>query len=88
MVAVLLIVVPLGVSALTLTTRVKLALAPAAKVAMAQVTVPVPPTAGLVQAKAGPAVCVIDTNVVFVGVASLSETLWASLGPAFATLIV
>src|SRR6266851_5087794 len=88
MVAVLLIVVPLAVFAFTFTTRVKLALAPAANVAMVQLSVPVPPGAGLVQEKAGPAVCVIETNVVFAGVASLSETLWASLGPAFATLMV
>jgi len=88
MVAVLLIVVPLGVFAFTFTTRVKLALALAASVAMVHVTVPVPPGAGLVQEKDGPAVCAIETNVVFAGVASLSETLWASLGPAFATLMV
>jgi hypothetical protein len=88
MVAVLLIVVPSGVLAFTFTTMLKLALAFAAKVAMVQVTVPVAPGAGLVQEKDGPAVCAIDTNVVFAGVASLSETFWASLGPAFATLIV
>src|SRR5713226_8342148 len=59
MVAVLLIVVPLGVFAFTFTTRVKLALALAlaASVAMVHVTVPVPPGAGLVQEKDGPAVC-------------------------------
>src|SRR6266852_1789955 len=67
MVAVLLIVVRSCVFAFTLTTRLKLALAPAANVAMVHVTVPVPPGAGLVQVKAGPAVCVIDTNVVFAG---------------------
>src|SRR2546430_17347660 len=87
-VAVLLIVVPLGVFALTFTTRLKLALAPAANVAIAHVTVPVPPAAGLVQVNAGPLICATDTNVVFAGVASLSEAFWASLGPAFATLIV
>src|SRR5438132_1155091 len=86
-VAVLVIVVPLGVFEFTLTTRLKLALSPAANVAMVHVTVPVSPGAGLAQAKAGPAVCVIDTNVVFAGVASLSETFWASLGPAFETSI-
>ena len=87
-VAVLLIVVPFGVFAFTFTTRLKLALAPAASVAMVQVTVPVPPKPGLVHEKAGPAVSVIDTKVVFAGVASPSETLRASLGPAFETLIV
>src|SRR4029077_17523964 len=87
-VAVLLIAVALGVFAFTFTTRLKLALTPAANVGMVHVTEPVPPTAGLVQEKGGPAVCVIDTNVVFAGVASLSETLCASLGPAFAALIV
>src|SRR5438552_18122167 len=87
-VAVLLIVVPFGVFAFTLTTRLKLAFAPAANGEIVQVTVPVPPSAGLVHEKDGPAVCEIDTNVVFAGVASLSDTVWASLGPAFATLIV
>jgi hypothetical protein len=75
MVAVLLIVVRSGVFAFTFTTRVKLAVAPAANVAIVHVTVPVPPTAGLVHEKDGPAVWVIDTNVVFVGVASVTETL-------------
>jgi hypothetical protein len=74
MVAVLLIVVPLGVFPSTFTTRLKVALAPDVNVVMVHVTVPVPPDAGLVQVKAGPAVCMIDTNVVFAGVASLSET--------------
>src|SRR6267142_4277020 len=73
MVAVLLIVVRSGVFAFTFTTRLKLALAPAANVAIVHVTVPVPPGAGLVQEKDRPAVWVIDTNVVFVGVASPSE---------------
>ena len=74
MVAVLLIVVPLGVFPFTFTTRLKVALAPDVNVAMVHVTVPVPPNAGLVQVKTGPAVWVIDTNVVFPGVASPSET--------------
>src|SRR5882672_775476 len=70
MVAVLLMSVPFGVFAFTLTTRLKLALAPDASVAMLHVTVPVPPSAGLVQVKPGPAACAIDTNVVCAGVAS------------------
>ena len=74
MVAVLLIVVPLDVFPFTFTTRLKVALAPDVNVAMVHVTVPLPPNAGLVQVKAGPTVWVIDTNVVFAGVASPSET--------------
>src|SRR2546430_6799399 len=54
MVTVLLITVPSGVSALTLTTSVNVALAPAANVARVAVTVPVPPTGGVVRVNAGP----------------------------------
>src|SRR5713226_4949969 len=78
--AVLLIVVPLVVEELMFTTSVNVAVAPAARVALVAVTVPVPPTAGVVSVNAGPEVCIIETNVVFVGVESVSEMFWASLG--------
>src|SRR2546423_12788529 len=84
MVTVLLITVPSGVSALTLTTSVNVALAPAANVARVAVTVPVPPTGGVVRVNAGPLSWVKDTNVVFAGMTSVIVTLRASLGPAFA----
>src|SRR5439155_1115602 len=70
---------PLASLALTLTTRVKVALAPAARVAAVVVTVPVPPTVGVVDVK--PTGAVKDTKVVPVGTASVSATLCASLGP-------
>src|SRR5437667_2882 len=63
-VAVLVIVDPPGVVAATATTISKVALAPAARVTMVQLTVPVPPTAGVMQVKDGPKVCVSETNVV------------------------
>jgi hypothetical protein len=55
-VAVLTMFEPLGVFWLTFTTTVKVAVAPAARVAVVQVIVPVPPIAGVVQVKVGPAV--------------------------------
>lgn len=56
--------------------------------AIVQVTVPVPPGGGLVHAKAGPVDCDSETNVVFAGTASVSETLAAFDGPLFVTTIV
>src|SRR5687768_2369656 len=79
-VAVLLIVTPVGVPAVTLTTKVNVAEAPAASVAIVAVTVPVPPAGGVVSVNAGPDVCIADTNVVLAGTTSLSVTPCASLG--------
>ena len=76
-VAVLLSVVPFGVLAFTLTTSLKVAVAPASNLEIVQVTVPVPPTAGAEQLKAGPLVCVNERNVVLAGVASVNDTLTA-----------
>jgi hypothetical protein len=53
---------------------------------MVQEIVPVPPGAGFVQAKAGPEVWVLLTNVVPAGVASDIVTVAASLGPLFVTV--
>src|SRR5438309_407498 len=55
-VTVFLIVVPLAVFAFTFTTSVNVAVLPEASVAVLQLTVPVPPTDGLLQVKAGPLV--------------------------------
>jgi len=52
------------------------------------VTVPVPPTAGVLSVNAGPEVCIIETNVVLGGVVSVSETLDAGSGPALVNVIV
>src|SRR5438093_7181500 len=82
-----LVMVPVA-AALTFTTRVNVAEAPAAKLAMFAVAVPVPPTAGVVSVNAGPEVCIIDTNVVFAGMASLSETVDAAAGPLFVKVSV
>ena len=87
-VAVLVIVEPLGVAALTLTTSEKVAVAPAARVAMFAVIVPVPPTAGEVIEEPGPEVCITETKVVFAGVESVRETLCAGLGPLFVNVNV
>ena len=69
-----------------MTTRVKGALAAEARVAMVQDTVPVAPTAGVEQLQ--PPGLVSETNVVPAGRVSVRPTLWASLGPALAAVIV
>ena len=79
---------PAAAAALTFTTTVNVDVAPAANVAMAAVTVPVPPTGGVVKVQAGPEFCSNETNVVFAGTVSLSVTLAAFAGPAFAIVIV
>src|SRR5436309_626449 len=73
-------------AALTFTTSVNVAEAPDANVAMFAVAVPVPPTAGVVSVKAGPEVCIIETNVVPAGTASASETV--SVSPRRSFVIV
>ena len=69
-VAVLLIDEPLAAAGLTCTTSVNVALAPAASVLIAAPKLPLPPTAGFVNVKVGPAVCMAETNVVLAGMAS------------------
>ena len=85
-VAVLLMTVPAATLAPTWTMSVKVWVAPAARLAIVQVTVPLPPTAGVVQLK--PAGAVSETKVVPAGRVSVRLTLWAALGPALATVMV
>jgi len=82
-----LLIVP-DAEAFTATCRVNVAAAPLMNVRMLQLTVPVAPTAGEVHVNAGPLVCDSDTNVVFVGMTSLSATFCASADPLFMTVIV
>ena len=76
-----LLMIPAGAFWSTLTTRVNVALAPAARLDREQVIVPLAPTAGAVQAKAGPLSWLIDTKVVPAGSGSVRPTVWASDGP-------
>src|SRR5438552_2847318 len=78
-VAMLVTVEFLAAPGLTLSTKVKVAVAPAASVAMLAVTVPVLPTPGAVRSQ--PPGKVADTKVAVTGMASASDTVWASLGP-------
>jgi hypothetical protein len=84
-VAGLLITVPAAVPAFTFNATVNVP-EPAAKLGLVQVMVPVLPTAGVVQDH--PAAGVIEANVVFAGVVSVSATAVAVLGPALATTCV
>lgn len=77
--AVFVIVVP--TPAVAARTMENVALALALRVEMVQEIVPVPPTAGLLHANAGPLVCVSETNVVPGGSVSVSVTPCASLVP-------
>src|SRR5438105_1719131 len=65
--ALLIIVEPLAVLALTLTTMLKTADSPAITVAFEKTTVPVPPTAGALVLQPLPVVTTAETNVVFAG---------------------
>ena len=79
---------PLGAEGLRRTTSVKDAAAPPVKVALVQLmgAGPAAPTAGLTQFQ--PAGAVNDLKVVPAAMVSVSATLWASLGPLLAALIV
>ena len=68
-------IVPAGAVPLTCTTIVNVAVAAEANAAFVAVIVPVPPTAGVVSDQ--PADAVADTNVVFAGMTSVSETFCA-----------
>jgi hypothetical protein len=72
----------------TFTVRVKLADAALARTAHVAVTVPVPPTAGVVNTAAGPVFCARDTNVTPVGSVSESTTLMATPGPLLVAVSV
>jgi hypothetical protein len=80
------IVLPFATEGLTRTTKVKVAEAPFAKEPVVAVTFPVPPTAGVVAVQ--PAGALSETNVVFAGTESLSDTLAALDGPALEAVIV
>src|SRR5947199_396373 len=84
-IVVLALIVPVAAGS-TSTTAVKLAEPPAANVARVTVTVPVAPTAGVVALH--PAGVVTETNVVPAGVASVTDTVCASDGPALLAVIV
>src|SRR5262249_13098368 len=84
----LLIVAPLAVFELTLTTIVNTAVSPAVTGSFEKTTLPVPPTAGALVLQPVPVVTVADTNVVFAGTASVTVTFAASDGPLFTKLIV
>src|ERR1700693_2077923 len=73
--------VPVAAPAFTFVTRVNEPLEPAARVAMVHVTVPVPPTSGVVQLHE-PGLA-RDTKVVLVGIASVNLTVAAADGPLF-----
>jgi hypothetical protein len=87
-VAVLVMTVDGGVAAATCTTIWNVAEPAGPRSAAVQVIVPAPPTAGFEQENGVPAVCEFDTNVVFGGTASVSETLFAPAVPLFITAIV
>ncbi len=85
-VALLVMTVPFGVLALTLTVNV-INTVPLINVGVVQIILPVPPTAGVVQLKLNFEVCVSDTNVVFAGTAVVSVTPVAVSGPALVIAI-
>jgi hypothetical protein len=72
-------IVPVAVPAFTFVTRMNEPVEPLARVAMLQVIVPVAPTAGVEQPHV-PGL-VRETNVVFVGIASVKLTVAAVAGP-------
>ena len=84
--AVLVIVVFPAVPGLTLTTSVNVAEAVAARLGLVTVMVPVPPTLGVVGVQ--PAGAVNDTNVVFVGIVSCSDTVLAARPLMLLTVMV
>ena len=84
MVVVSLIVVPAGVLGNTWTTKMKLAEAPAGSVAINATSV----LPGKPALNAGPEVWASETKAVLVGGKFVAPTFWASLGPAFASVIV
>src|SRR5262245_35763742 len=81
-------VVPFGVALLTFTTNVNVAVAPGRSDGVVAVTVPVAPTAGVVNVKTGPVFCSIETNVVLGGRVSNNPRVRPSEGPALVTVSV
>src|SRR5215831_1318846 len=85
-VAVSVMIVPVGVPAVTFTTNWKLVVVFGARVVMLQLRLPVPPTGGSEQVHV-PGV-VAETKVVLAGTASVNDTVAALLGPRLITLCV
>jgi hypothetical protein len=85
-VAVSVISVPFAVPEFTLVTSEKVAAVLPAIFKAVQITLPVPPTGGVVQLQ--PAGAATDTKVVFVGTPSTNVALSAALGPLFVTTCV
>ena len=81
-------VVPTGVPWSVVKLNWNVADAPLANEAIVQLIVPVPPAGGVVQVNAGPLVCEAEAKCVFAGTTSVSVTLIAGDGPAFATVTV
>ncbi len=79
-------VVPSGIEAVTLTTRVNVPDVFGVIVALEHEIIPVPPTAGVVQVN--PAGLASETKVVLVGTVSVITTLATLLGPELVTIIV
>src|SRR2546421_10430278 len=76
--------VPRGAVADTVTTMLNVTVVPEAMVAgLVQVTVPLVPTLGLVQLYGGPVFWVVETKIVFAGSASVIDTPVAGFGPLF-----
>lgn len=84
--ALLVITVPFGVFALTLTVST-ISTVPLINVGVVQLIAPVPPTAGVVQVNVNFEVCASDTNVVLAGTFVVNFTPVAKSGPAFVTAI-
>lgn len=84
--ALLVMTVPFGVFALTLTVKVSKTV-PLINVGVVQLIAPVAPTAGVVQVNVNFEVCVSDTNVVLAGTLVVSVTPVANSGPAFVIAI-
>jgi len=84
--AVSVITVPFAVPVFTLTTSEKVAAVLPGIFRSVQTTLPVLPTAGVVQLQ--PAGVAIETNVALLGTASTSEALSAALGPLLVTTCV
>lgn len=78
------IVVPAAVATFTFTTNGKLLTLPDARVVAVQEILPVPPTAGVTQDQ--PTGTPSETNVVFAGTVSVSESVAAAAGPLFVTV--
>jgi hypothetical protein len=78
------VIVVAAIEEATFTTTIMLEDAPEAKLASVQVTVPVAPTAGVVQVQ--PAGAEIEANVVFVGTTSVKVAFVELAGPLFVTV--